>query len=163
MMGDDRTHYAGLTGVGLPVIPFHGTAQDQRDLINSVRTHMGACSCMVHQDPWGNTCQGHPCPGHSFLCEQDSAGRTLEWTIPDVRGETHFTSGALRSTVNRLDRLMFARKLMMRWVNGEHGLRCPRCNVAKCPEDLDEHVATCRNAAVRFLEKINRAPEDFDF
>jgi hypothetical protein len=91
------------------------------DLLRAVRTNLGPCECVVHVHPIFGPCEGHPCAGHVFLAEEDPAGRTLEWTVPQVRGATHFTSGALHNCVSRLDRLLFARSQRVRWVSGEHG------------------------------------------
>lgn len=112
---NDFSPHAGLQGVNLPAIPFHGTREDQVDLMHAVIHHIGPCECVVHSDPRGNVCQGHPCAGHLFLCETDDAGRTLEWSVPGIFGATHFTSGSLSNCVTRLDRLMFARSQRGRW------------------------------------------------
>lgn len=118
--GDEEHYYIpGATGVNLPTIPFHGPKEEQLRLLQAVRTHIGPCDCIVHHDPFGNHCEGHPCAGHQFLCESDEAGRTLEWTVPQPFGATHFTSGSLSNCVTRLDRLMFARHMKWRWVKQE--------------------------------------------
>jgi hypothetical protein len=59
---------------------------------------------------------------HAFLAETDPAGRYLEWTgLADPEGEfPHYRAGALRTSVARPDRLLFAYRLRERWIEREH-------------------------------------------
>jgi hypothetical protein len=161
--GDESEElHAGLQGVNLPAIPFHGSKEEQLRLIRAVRTHIGPCECHVHTDMFGNVCEGHPCAGHQFLCETDEPGRKVEWAVSDVFGFTHFTTGALSHRVTRLDRLMFARTMKFRWASAEMGRPVSAWPPLETPHRNDR-IPDSRSLLEQALGDagISTNPEDF--
>lgn len=90
-----------IPGTTLILPAFHGTEGEKRALMACVIEHLGPCDCHPSFNGMTGKDSIHVCNGHWFLRETDGL-------------------------CNRPDRLLFARRMKMRWQSGEFGHLLPR-------------------------------------
>jgi hypothetical protein len=118
-MSDTIFPYSHAGGVQLDT-PWHGTSEERTELVGILIRHYGQCACSLCP-PW-NPDHIHACQGHAFYNERDDPGRTMEWTGIAIRNEeghvehtAHYSVQGYTSTVFRVDRLLFARRMIRKW------------------------------------------------
>lgn len=99
---------------------WRGDTPELMSMMNAIRRNYGQCTCHVARNGYtGREASVHMCAAHVFLSERDEPGRYVEWTIPSLRGSGHWREGSLGTCIERVDRLLFARRMRGAWLVGE--------------------------------------------